>query len=104
MVVVPLFAADYAAGSNAVLEAMAMSKALILSQSPGICDYIDHQNTNIGVTPGDPDSLREAVLSLWDQPGELERLGANARQAVQESMNIDIYVNRVAQVVSEAIL
>jgi glycosyltransferase involved in cell wall biosynthesis len=99
LVVVPLFNADYAAGANTVLEAMSMAKPVVVSQTTGICDYLVSGETGLFVPPGEPAALREAILSIWDHPTELKRLGANARQAVQQSMNLDLYVERVAQIV-----
>ena len=102
LIVVPLFDVDYAAGVNAVLEAMAMAKPLILSRTRGITDYVVHNETGIYVSPGDAEELREVILSLWGQSKELDRLGANARQAVEERMNLDAYVHKVVQIMRKA--
>jgi glycosyltransferase involved in cell wall biosynthesis len=99
LVVAPLFDVDYAAGVNAVLEAMAMAKPLIVSRTSGIMDYIVDQETGVYVPPGDPAALRHTILSLWEQAGERKRLGTNARQAVEEYMNLDIYAAQVEQIV-----
>lgn len=101
LVVVPLIDVDYAAGSNSVLESMAMGKALIVSRTAGIRDYVVDDETGMNVTSGDPDALREAILNLWDNPRKMDRLGTNARQAVLECMNIDHYVDRVVQVMCD---
>jgi glycosyltransferase involved in cell wall biosynthesis len=103
LVVVPLFDVDYAAGVNALLEAMAMAKPLIVTQTRGITDYVVDNETAVFVPPGDPHALQNALLSLWDRVSELGRLGANARQIVEECMNLDIYVNQVVEIVSRFI-
>ncbi len=103
LVVVPLYDVDYAAGVNAALEAMAMGKALIASRSRGLAGYITDSETGLYVPPGAPEALREAILSLWEQPRSLERLETNARQAVVERMNMDIYVERVTQIVEKVL-
>jgi glycosyltransferase involved in cell wall biosynthesis len=102
LVVVPLFDVDYAAGVNTALEAMAMGKPLVVSRSQGITDYLVHGETGLYVAPGDAAELRGAVLSLWEHPQERLRLGSNARQAVEEGMNLDCYVERVAHIVRQA--
>jgi len=99
LVVIPLFAVDYAAGVNTVLEAMAMAKPLIISRTRGITDYVVHNETGLYVSPGDAAELRDTVLSLWGQANELKRLGTNARQTVEECMNLDIYVDQVVRIV-----
>jgi glycosyltransferase involved in cell wall biosynthesis len=101
LVVVPLLDVDYAAGVNSVLEAMAMAKPLIVTRSQGITDYVVDNETGIDVTTQDVRGLRYCILSLWQKPGERDRLGANARQAVEEQMNLDIYVDRVVQIMRQ---
>jgi glycosyltransferase involved in cell wall biosynthesis len=103
LVIIPLFDVNYAAGVNAVLEAMAMGKPLVVSQTTGITDYVAHDETGLYVAAGSVDELRDAILSLWFNPGACKRLGANARQAVEESMNLTTYVNRVAQIARDVI-
>jgi glycosyltransferase involved in cell wall biosynthesis len=101
LVVVPLFDVDYAAGSNTVLESMAMGKALIVSRTRGIKDYVVDDETGVNVTSGDPVALREVILDLWNNPRKLDRLGSNARQAVLDRMNIDRYVDGVVQIMGD---
>jgi glycosyltransferase involved in cell wall biosynthesis len=103
LVVLPLHEVDYAAGVNTVLESMAMSKALIVSRTNGIKDYVIPHETGIFTSPENSEELRDAILDLWDDPGERQRLGENARRVVEEKMNLDIYVNRVAQIVEDVV-
>lgn len=103
LVVVPLFDVDYAAGVNTVLEAMAMARPLIVSHTRGIADYVVHDETGLYVSPGDAEELRDAVLSVWERPSELDRLGTNAREAVEERMNLDIYVQEVVRIVRDCL-
>jgi glycosyltransferase involved in cell wall biosynthesis len=103
LIIVPLLNMDYSAGSNGVLEAMAMGKPVIVSHTRGITDYVTHGENGLYVSPGEPQELRETIRSLWEQPAERDRLGANARQAVQDKMNVDIYADRVVQIVRQAI-
>jgi glycosyltransferase involved in cell wall biosynthesis len=103
LVVTPLFDVDYAAGANAVLEAMSMGKPLLLSRTAGICDYVVDGVTGRYFSPGEPEELREQIRELWDCPAEQKRLGMNARQAVEESMNMDTYVSRVVQVIEKTL-
>jgi glycosyltransferase involved in cell wall biosynthesis len=103
LVVLPLYDVEYAAGSTMLLEAMAMGKPLICSRSRGIEEYIEDGQTGMFVKPRDAGELREAILSLWEQPSRRARLGENARQAVEEKMSLERYVNRVTGIVEEAI-
>lgn len=102
VVVNPLFEVDYAAGVNSTLEAMAMARPLIISQTRGMADYVFPGQTAVTVPVGDSFALREAVLSLWGDCAERQRVGENGRQLVEERMNLDIYVRRIAEIVENA--
>jgi glycosyltransferase involved in cell wall biosynthesis len=103
LVVVPLLKVDYAAGVNTLLEAMAMAKPVVVSHTKGIADYVSQGETGQYVPPEDPQALRDTILSLWERPEELKRLGANARQVVEERMNLDIYIDNVVRIVHKAL-
>jgi glycosyltransferase involved in cell wall biosynthesis len=102
LVVLPLHDVPYAAGSTALLEAMAMGKPVIVTRSQGLADYLVDGQTGVYVTPHNPSELRDAILSLWDQAAKRTCLGCNARQAVEENMTIDLYVDRVATIIEKA--
>ena len=54
--------------------------------------------TGILVDPGDVAGMREAVRELLAHPEEARRLGQNARQRIDEELNLDVYVGRIAEV------
>ncbi len=103
LVVTPLFETDYAAGANSTLEAMAMGKAVICSGTAGMSDYIVPVETGLYSAPENSEELRYSILNLWNNPAELRRLGDNARQAVETSMNMDIYISRVVEIIHNSI-
>lgn len=103
LVVVPLHEVDYAAGVSVLLEAMAMAKPVVISRTAGISDYVVPDETGVYAAPADADELRHRILDLWEQPTRLQRLGVNARQLVEEKINMDLYVEQVAQIVNEAL-
>jgi glycosyltransferase involved in cell wall biosynthesis len=99
LVVIPLLDVDYAAGANAVLEAMAMGKALIVSRTQGLTDYVHDGETGVHVSPKGVEEMQDAILSLWHDRARRQRLGANARLEVESSMNLDRYVQHVVGIV-----
>lgn len=102
LVVLPLKNVDYAAGVNCALEAMAMGKALVVSASTGIQEYLAHGETVFTVEPENAMVLRDGILQLWHDANERKRLGCNARQVVEEKMNLEIYVNNVVDIMYRA--
>ena len=100
--VMPLYNVEFQAGVTALLEAMAMSKAVICSQTPGQTDVVIPGETGLYVPPGDAQALRKAIKQLLENPKEAERMGQNGRQRISEYMSLDRYVERLNRYVQEA--
>ena len=97
----PLYNVDFQAGVTALLEAMAMGKAVICSRTPGQTDVVVEGETGIYVPPQDVAALREAIVRLLEQPGEAERMGRNGRARIEQSMSLANYVVRLNKIVQQ---
>jgi glycosyltransferase involved in cell wall biosynthesis len=84
-VVVPLHDVPSASGATALLEAMAMGKAVIVSDSRGIRDFVKDGQDAVVVRSGDAGLLRQAILRLDSDAEERKRIGLLARRAVVEN-------------------
>ena len=91
VVAVPLIENDFQAGVTTILEAMAMGKAVIVSDTSGQKDVIEDGVTGMTVPPGDHARLSEAIRLLLDSPAERRRLGRNARDAFESRFTLDNY-------------
>jgi len=100
-VVVSLYETDFQAGSLVMYEAMAMGKAVVASKTRGQGEILEDSVTGLYVAPGDVTSLREALLCLLNNPGQREKMGANARKVVEQGLNLDAYVQRMKQIVDQ---
>lgn len=94
--VMPLYTVNFQAGVTALLEAMAMSKAVICSRTPGQTDVVVEGKTGIYVPPEDPTALRAAIEQLLQQPAEARRLGVNGRRRIVAHMSLTHYTRRLA--------
>jgi len=103
VVVVPLLPNDFQAGVTAVLEAMAMQKAVIVSATEGIRDVMVDGETGVLVPPGDIGAMREAIVRLMEDPLERSRLGRNARYAAEERFSLEGYVDALAATMRAAL-
>lgn len=95
-VVVPLARVDYAAGVTAICEGMAMGKAIVTTDSPGIRDYVRDGVSGLVVRAGDAPALKRAIAELWDDPQRCATMAAHNRAWIESSMSIERYVERVA--------
>lgn len=100
VVVVPLLPTDFPAGITAVLEAMSMGKAVVVSTTEGLAGLIDPE-TAVTVPPGDATALASAISKLLADPAERARLGERARRFVAAQYSLDRYVTALVGHLSE---
>jgi glycosyltransferase involved in cell wall biosynthesis len=96
VVVVPVLQSEVPFGITAVLEAMSMGKAVVVSGTRGLAGVVDHGRTGLVVPPGDVPALREAVTGLLASPAERRRLGEAARESVVRRNSLDLFVDSLA--------
>ncbi len=101
-VAVPLRDSDGAAGSGAILEAMAMGKAVIATRTGGQAEVVIEGVTGLSVAPGDVAGWRRAVALLRADAALRERLGHNARRWVEENATLERWAGRVRQALRDA--
>jgi glycosyltransferase involved in cell wall biosynthesis len=94
-VVVPLVPSESDNGVTVILEAMAMGKAVICSRTHGQVDVIQDGVTGVYVPAGNPAALREAMLSLWNEPQKAHAMGARARAYVEQHHTLDQFALNV---------
>jgi glycosyltransferase involved in cell wall biosynthesis len=102
-VVLPILPTDTDNGVTAMLEAMAMGKAVICSRVEGQRDVLQDGVNGIFVPPEDPRALRQAMEHLWAHPEECERMGREGRRHVERHHSFDQWVEDVRRVVEEAV-
>lgn len=98
--VMPLYNVSFQAGVTALLEAMAMAKAVICSRTPGQTDVVVEGETGLYVPPGDAQALREVIQRLLQQPELAEQLGRNGRLRIEHEMSLACYVMRLNRYVT----
>jgi hypothetical protein len=80
IVIVPLrLRSSRSAGQNTYLTAMARGQVVVVTDSPGARDHIDHGVNGLIVTPEDPASLASQINSLLDEPERCAEIGKRAR-------------------------
>lgn len=95
--VMPLEHVEFQAGVTAILEAMAMERAVICSRTPGQTDVIVDQEQGLYVPPGDPAALRRAIEDLLARPEAAERMGKAGRRTVEQHMSLELYAEGLAR-------
>jgi glycosyltransferase involved in cell wall biosynthesis len=116
-VVVPLLDVDFQAGITLILEAMAMARAVVVTETQGQYGAIIgprwqaglrtwpaagppvEESSGIYVPAGDPAALRSAMSYLIEQPGVASTLGRNGRLAAERDYSLEQFVRRFAAVI-----
>ena len=96
VVVVPLHETLNASGVSTILEASAMGRALVVSDTAPMRDFIIPGETCLTVPPGDRDALAAAIRRLMAEPDTCTRLGATARRLVEERCAVPVFAERMA--------
>ena len=97
-VVLPLRPSIHAGGVSTLLEAMSSAKAVIVSRTEGLADYVADGQTCRLVPPGDVDALRAAIAALALDGAERRRLGAAARAFVVAECSPEAVAGRLLAV------
>lgn len=106
VVVVPLERdADRSAGQQTYLNAMAMGKAVVVTDSPGARDYVRHGETGLIVQPNDVAELVSAINWLLDPAHETKvaDMCAQARMEVRQRFSPTAYADCLLRVACESI-
>ncbi|MDF2508206.1 MAG: hypothetical protein K0Q52_2065 [Microbacterium sp.] len=97
VVVVPTRPNLHASGMTVALEALSTARPVVVSDTPGMRQYVSEGRTGHLVPPGDPEALAGAVLALLDDPQRASELGRNGRIEVEHSFTTQIMVAALVQ-------
>ena len=95
---IPLRGGSYSAGQTVLLRAMAQAKAVVVSDTSGVRDYVCDNETAVLVPPGDADALRAALLGLWDDADKRERIGTAAQETVQSEFGFARFTAQLIEI------
>ena len=89
-------------GQQTYLSAMALGKPLVITDSPGVRDYVQHRETGLIVRPDDPAELAAAVRWLLDPANatEVDAMTSRAREVAQTNYSREAYLGRVFDLVN----
>ena len=87
----------------AVVEAMAMGKAVVATTTGGLPEVVAQGVTGLLVPPRDVESLAAAVVSLLEDRARREQMGRNGRARAQERFSLDASVAQVEHLYGEVL-
>lgn len=85
-----------------VIEALAMGKPVIATDTAGPTEIITHDETGLLTPYGDAGALANEILGLLDDPMRADRIAAAGRRRAQD-FSVERYVNRIADILDQHI-
>lgn len=89
----------WCAGSSSVLEAQAMGKPVIVTNLPGISEYIKDKETGFLVDGNDASMLAEKIDFLWQNSNKAKIMGKNGQAWIRENFSRKNWINKMAEVI-----
>ena len=99
LVVVPLKDDDISAGQMVLLQAMALGKAVVITQTPTTEEYGKHLETLYFVERGSKDDLAQAIMHLERDPELRASIASKAREHFQERYSMRAFVQHLLDAV-----
>ena len=87
----------------AVVEAMAMGKAVVATTTGGLPEVVAHGDTGLLVPPGDAESLAAAVISLLEDKVRRAQMGLAGKARAQERFGLDASVAHMEQLYGDVL-
>jgi glycosyltransferase involved in cell wall biosynthesis len=93
------FPTEYREGvPRVLLEAGLAELPIVASRMPGCSDVVDDGKNGILVDPGNPVSLGEAILKMFDNPVQASAMGACSPALVRERFELDSVIESYCEV------
>ncbi|MGZ4407621.1 MAG: glycosyltransferase [Gaiellaceae bacterium] len=106
VVVVPLApGVERSAGQQTILNAMALGKIVVATDSPGARDLLEDGTSGFIVPPGDAEAMENTLRHVLDtgHEEELDRVRRAARNLAREAFSPESYVERLLDVALQAL-
>ena len=89
--------------SNAALEAMAMGKAVVLSDVGGASEMVVEGKSGYLYRSLDVESLVNKLKMIIEVPGKIEQLGSTAKKVVEEKFKFDTMISNYEKLLNSAV-
>lgn len=103
VVAVALHPTRQGSGLTVILEAMASGRPVVVTDNPGLNDYVHHGETGWLVPAGDPHAMAQAVSSLIADPPRARRMGERGRALVERFFTTRHMAQDIAGVIDRSL-
>lgn len=89
-------------GLTVALEAMSSGRPVVMTDNPGVSDYVEHGVTGLLVPPDDVDAFAAAIAQLLDDPHQRAEMGAAAAIRVRDRFTSAVMAADLAALLKSA--
>jgi glycosyltransferase involved in cell wall biosynthesis len=93
----------YTSGSTVALEAQAVGRPVVMSRTPGMESYVQHDETGLLVKAGDYRGMGDAMLKLLRDPARARAMGANGAERVLARHSTASMTAAIADAIQDAL-
>ncbi|UTT48037.1 glycosyltransferase family 4 protein [Rhodococcus gordoniae] len=90
----------HASGMTVALEAMATGRPVVITETPGMSDYVREGESGHLVPCGDVEGLASAAIAVLGSPGVASEMGAIGRRSVEDTFNTESMAKRISEIIS----
>ncbi|OGU58420.1 MAG: hypothetical protein A2V66_10565 [Ignavibacteria bacterium RBG_13_36_8] len=94
-IAIPLPYYNYSYGQMSLLQSMSMGKAVIITKTPGVIDYVRDNVDALFVRPYDVDDMKEKISHLLRHPDKVREIGDRARRATLDTFSEELMSRRM---------
>lgn len=84
-----------------IIEAMAMKKSVVATNTGAPSEIIHNHQNGLLVQPGNSEALADTIIELLEDEHKREMMGEEARKIVEEKYSIEHHVNVIERVYTE---
>jgi glycosyltransferase involved in cell wall biosynthesis len=99
--VVPLRPSGRSTGQATFLECLALGKPVVVTETVGSVDYIEHDENGLLCPPADPAALRRQIIRLAEDPALRKRLAEGGLRSIRERFNKSAYARALLAVIDQ---
>lgn len=103
-IAIPLTETSNLAGLTSLLDAMAVSKPVIMTRNEHISFDIEKEGIGLWVEPEDLEGWQQAIAYLLAHPEEAAAMGARGRRLCETKYNLDVFTNTLARTLKSVLV
>lgn len=89
----------HVSGMTVALESMATGRPVVMSDTPGMRDYVDNGVTGLLFPCGDSSGMAEGIISLLDSPKVAAQMGQMGTERIRALHTTDLMAESLRQIV-----